>query len=103
VTEERTTVIRPAPTARNTTTIERRDIAPGATTTTTQQTETTPPPGTSTTTVEHTVTAGDPHQAWWRTYHGTEPYDYSRAEAAHRIFCDNNPSDTSCAGWYVRQ
>jgi hypothetical protein len=49
---------------------------------------------------EHDVViANDVHQTWWNSYHPGEMYDPSRAMAAHRLFCADHPSDSTCAGW----
>ena len=43
--------------------------------------------------------ANDPHRRWWDTYHAGEAYQAAAALAAHRLFCQDHPSDSTCAGW----
>jgi hypothetical protein len=49
--------------------------------------------------VQKDVVVVDPHRDWWDTYHRDEQYDRDRALEAHRMWCDEHPSDTSCHGW----
>ncbi len=41
----------------------------------------------------------EPHRAWWSTYHAGEAYDAPKALSAHRLFCQDHPSDSTCVGW----
>ncbi len=43
--------------------------------------------------------ANDPHLRWWEAYHPGEKYQAATALAAHRLFCQDHKSDSSCAGW----
>jgi hypothetical protein len=45
------------------------------------------------------VIANDVHRTWWNSYHPGDVYDPDRAMPAHRLFCADHPSDSTCAGW----
>lgn len=45
------------------------------------------------------VIGNDVHRTWWDSYHPGELYDPGRALASHRLFCQDHPSDSTCAGW----
>ncbi|TAL03906.1 MAG: hypothetical protein EPO08_02985 [Rhodospirillaceae bacterium] len=42
------------------------------------------------------------HRSWSSEQHREEMYERQRALAAHRAWCDDHPSDSSCEGWYNR-
>jgi len=50
--------------------------------------------------VEKPDTYAESHHRWWAEHRQNESYEARHAYHVHRGWCEDHPTDDSCAGWY---
>jgi hypothetical protein len=43
------------------------------------------------------------HRRWWSEQRHEQAYERHQALSAHRAWCNDHPSDSSCEGWYEHE